>query len=326
VADYYDARGGRKRDVAVAGVILLLAIILMFLPGNFQAPIRQAVQSTALRPFIAAQEGLAARRGVGIDVSELRAQRDSLSALVSAEGSLGEENRRLRALLGLSGRVGTDFIPAEVLKLGSAGAESTFIIDHGKADSVVVGSPIVAAGGLVGVVEEVSEHSAQAIDWTHPDFRASAMTADGEAYGIVEPRRGKFREEDMLALTGAPFHSDISTGTRVVTSGRGGVYPRGIPLGVVVGIEEADTGWRKSYLLRPLVRPEGVTHVLVGVAKTRPDLSELWHVNAAPDTVAVVDTAHVPAADKAAPKPVKPKARRQPTDTTTRPKAPTTTP
>ena len=62
----------------------------------------------------------------------------------------------------------------------------------------------------------------------------------------------------MLALTGAPFHTDLPSGTRIVTSGRGGVYPRGIPLGVVVGIEEADTGWRKSYLLRPMVRPEGV--------------------------------------------------------------------
>jgi rod shape-determining protein MreC len=290
LAEYYDARGGRKRDVAVAGVVLLLAIILMFLPNNFQTPVRQAVQSTALRPFIAAQEGLAARRGEGIDVSDLRAQRDSLSALVAAEGSLSDENRRLRALMGLRARAGSDFIPAEVLKLGTGGSESTFIIDHGKAEGVQVGSPVIADGGLIGVVSEVSEHSGQAIDWTHPDFRASAMTADGEAYGIVEPRRGRFREEDMLALTGAPFHSDIPTGTRVVSSGRGGLYPRGIPLGVVVGIEEADTGWRKSYLLRPVVRPEGVQHVLVGVHNSRPDLSELWHVNATPDTAATVDT------------------------------------
>ena len=36
------------------------------------------------------------------------------------------------------------------------------------------------------------------IDWTNPDFRASAMTADGRAYGIVEPRRGRFREEPGL--------------------------------------------------------------------------------------------------------------------------------
>jgi len=184
-----------------------------------------------------------------------------------------------------------------------------------------VGSPVIAAGGLVGVVKEVSAHSAQAIDWTHPDFRASAMTADGSAYGIVEARRGAFRENDMLSLTGAPFHSDIPTGTRVVTSGRGGIYPRGIPLGTVVGIEEADTGWRKSYLLQPLVRPQGVTHVLVGVLRPGgmgTDVGALWQVAAPPDT------AGQPRPDSAAAR--APAAAATPRPATTAPRPATTTP
>jgi hypothetical protein len=98
-----------------------------------------------------------------------------------------------------------------------------------------------------------------------------------QAYGIVEPRRGRYREEDQLALVGTPFHVDVRPGTRVVTSGRGGVYPRGILLGTVVGIEDADTGWRKSYLVRPAVRPEAVTYVLVGwTSGGHADLSPLW--------------------------------------------------
>ncbi|NIR60709.1 MAG: hypothetical protein GWO02_14985, partial [Gammaproteobacteria bacterium] len=149
--------------------------------------------------------------------------------------------------------------------------------------------PVLTPDGLLGVVWEVDEHMSHAVDWTHAEFRASAMTMDGVVYGLVEPRRGEFREEDLLALTGAPFHSDIQPGTRVVTSGRGGIYPRGIPLGTVVGIEEADTGWRKSYLLRPSVRPESVLHVLVGIRKDRGgegDLSNLWPVAGDPDTTA----------------------------------------
>jgi hypothetical protein len=54
----------------------------------------------------------------------------------------------------------------------------------------------------------------------------------------------------------------------------------------VIGIEEADTGWRKSYLIRPAVRPEAVSQVLVGTMPGgRTDLSELWHVTAPPDTL-----------------------------------------
>ncbi|MBX6362578.1 MAG: rod shape-determining protein MreC [Gemmatimonadetes bacterium] len=288
MAEYFGGtRGGRRRDAVIAGGVLLLALLLFFLPAAFQRPIRAAVRSTVLRPFLAGQATLVERREESVDVSVLSAQRDSLAALVAAQASLAEENRRLRALLGLRERAGAKFLPAEVLRPGVQGAESTFFLALGSADGVQVGSPVIAAAGLVGVVRDVGTHTSQAIDWTHPDFRASAMTADGAAYGIVEPRRGgAFREFDMLSLTGAPFHTDIAPGTRVVTSGRGGIFPRGIPIGTVVGIEEADTGWRKSYLLKPAVRPAEASHVLVGVqtAEQGADLSALWHVTAPPDT------------------------------------------
>ena len=94
---------------------------------------------------------------------------------------------------------------------------------------------------------------------------------------------------DVLALTGAPFHSDIQPGSRVVTSGRGDL-PRGILLGTVLGIDEADTGWRKSYLLRPAVRPEAVRTVLVRVGEGVGDLGDVWSVSAPPDTAAAADT------------------------------------
>lgn len=218
-----------------------------------------------------------------VDVSALRAQRDSLAALVAAQAGLSEENRQLRSALNLSVRLVDRYAPANVLRVGLTSAESTFVIDAGRADGVYVGSPVLTADGLLGVVWEVDERTAQAIDWTHPDFRVSAMTADGQAYGIVEPRRGRHREEDLLALTGSPFQVDVRPGRRVVSSGRGGLFPRGVMIGTVIGIEEADTGWRKSYLVRPAVRPEGAVHVLVAIREGVDDLSDVWQVVAPPD-------------------------------------------
>ncbi len=287
--EYFDStRKGRRRDLAIAAGVLLVALAVFLLPGVVQRPLRQLLRGSVLRPFIAGQERVAEKREQRLDVTTLSAQRDSLMALVSAQASLAEENRSLRQLLGVRQRAGTAFVPAEVLRAGVPGAESTFLLSVGSADGVQVGSPVIAAGGLVGVVKDVGAHTSQAIDWTHPDFRASAMSADGSAYGIVEARRGAFRENDMLSLTGALFYSEIPAGTRIVTSGRGGIYPRGIPIGTVAGIEEADTGWRKSYLLQPAVRPEAVSHVLVGVLRAGgmgADVSALWQVAAPPDTV-----------------------------------------
>jgi rod shape-determining protein MreC len=286
VPDYFDhSRGKGWRNIAIAIALLIVAVFLTFLPQSQQTPIRQALRGTVLQPFIVAQSELTMRTRRTVDVPRLRMERDSLAAVVSAQASLAEENRRLRQLLGLRARAPSRFMPAAVIRVGTRGGESTFLLNVGGEAGLAPASPVIAAGGLLGVVWEVGPRSAQAIDWTHADFRASAMTADGNAYGIVEPRRGRYREEDQLALVGTPFHVDVRPGTRVVTSGRGGVYPRGILLGTVVGIEDADTGWRKSYLVRPAVRPEEASYVLVAVegAEEMDDLSPLWSGAPLPD-------------------------------------------
>jgi rod shape-determining protein MreC len=276
--DFDGSRKARRRDLLIAGGLVLFGFILFALPAAYQRPLREVLRGSVLSPFLSAQATLAYRRATTVDVHELRAQRDSLAALVAAEATLAEENRRLRGLLSLRARAGSRFVPAEVIHLGVTGSESTFLINIGSSQGVKVNSPVLAPEGLVGIIVEVQENTAQAIDWTHPDFRASAMTADGRAYGIVEPRRGQYREEDLMALTGAPFHTDLQPGTPIVTSGRGSVYARGIPLGVVLGIEEADTGWRKSYLIRPAAQPQAVTHVLIGLdVGAGVDLARLWN-------------------------------------------------
>lgn len=288
MVEYFEgSRTGQWRNVGLAAAFLIGAFFLYFLPSAYQKPIRQGINSTVLRPFVLAQSELVARGTQNVDVTELRAQRDSLSAVVAAQASLAEENRRLRQLLGLRARAPQGFVPAQVVRIGTQGGESSFLLDAGTEDGVRPQSPVIASEGLLGIVWEVRGSMAQAIDWTHPDFRASAMTADGSTYGLVEPRRGRFREEDQLVLTGAQFHVDVQPGTRIVTSGRGGVYPRGILLGTVVGIEEAETGWRKSYLVRPAVRPAAVSHVLVAVPgeEGAADLSPLWTGVTPEDTI-----------------------------------------
>lgn len=283
--DFDGTRRWRRREAAIAAVFLFLAVALLLLPSAYQEPLRGGIRNTALRPFIAAQARIAADRALRVDVSEIRAQRDSLAALAVAQRSLAEENRQLRAMLGLGDRAGSQFVGAQVLRIGTTGTTSTFLIDIGLEDGIGAGSPIVAPEGLLGVVIRADARTAQAIDWTSSEFKVGAMTVDGTASGIVESVPGRLGGEDILLLTGAPFHSDVRPGSRVVTSGVGGRYPRGIPIGTVLGIQEADTGWRKSYLMRPAVRPEAALQVLVGKIDGAPaDVSELWQLTVSGDT------------------------------------------
>lgn len=289
----FDGSRGVRRDTLITAVLLGLALVLLILPADYQDVARTAIRRTVLQPFLISQAEIAEFRVQRVDLGVVRAQRDSLVAVTVAQRPLVEENQSLRRLLGLQERAGGGLLPAELIRLEEPGAESTFFLTLGTEQGVTPGSVVIGPGGLLGLVRVADERRAQGIEWTHPEFRVSAMTDDGQAYGLVEPRSGRFREEDMLVLVGAPFHSDISAGTRVVTSGRGGVYPRGIPIGTVVGIEEADTGWRKSYLVRPAVRPSSAMQVLVvpaTVGTAEGEMGRLWQVAAPPDTFSA-DTA-----------------------------------
>jgi cell shape-determining protein MreC len=72
------------------------------------------------------------------------------------------------------------------------------------------------------------------------------------------------------------YHESVPTGSLVLTSGLGGVFPRGIPIGRIEGVAETQAGWRKSYWLKPMVQPASVTHVLVAVGKEPLDVSRAW--------------------------------------------------
>jgi rod shape-determining protein MreC len=255
---------------------MVLALATPYLSEGAQEQIASTLQASALRPFIGAQQRLTAARANADRIDALQAELDSLTAVASTRAALVDENRTLRELLALAERAGPAFLPATILRPGTPGSESMFILDIGYREGVREGAPVMSSRGLVGVIQAVRERSARGIDWTHPDFRPSAMLADGSAFGIVENVRGAFREQDRLMLNGIAYHEAVGEGTLVLTSGLGGVYPRGIPIGSVESIAETQGEWLRSYWLRPAVEPASVTHVLVETVNGPGDLLELW--------------------------------------------------
>lgn len=258
------ARGRRELTVALA--FLFFSLVMLYLPAGGQNQIAAGFRATLLRPFIMTQEALAQARLRAEEAQRLQASLDSLAALVAAQAPLVEESRRLHELLELRERAPRTFLPASVIRPGTVGSESMFLLDVGSEHGVRSGDPVImrAGGiGLVGVIQQVRRGGAIGLDWSHPGFRASAVTEDGTVYGMVEPRRGLFREEDRLLLNGTPYYETLEPGTVITTSGLGGVFPRGIPIGVVDQVAEQEGRWRKAYWLRPVVETGSVNHVLV---------------------------------------------------------------
>jgi rod shape-determining protein MreC len=140
------------------------------------------------------------------------------------------------------------------------------VLSAGSNEGVVERAPVVVAGGLAGVVHSVTRRSSVALLWTHPEFRVSAMAADGSVFGIVAPRRVEGPNTMMLELSGVPYQERVPLGTMIYTSGLGGargVYPRGIPIGQIVAIGEEQEGWSRTYVVQPAVHPASLSHVVV---------------------------------------------------------------
>lgn len=268
-----------RRGLVLSSAWVLASILLMVFPVPVQQGISAALRSTLLAPFLWTQESLNRTRIRAVEIEALQARFDSTVALLAGQSMLGAENVRLRALLDLRERAGPAFVSASAIRPGTRGSESMFLLDVGSEQGVSVNDPVVAAEGLVGLIREVGPRNSLALDWTHPDFAVSATTLDAETFGIVEARAGAFREDDRLILAGIPFYTTLEPGEVLVTSGQGAVYPRGIRVGTILSLAEAEAGWRRGYWVEPAVRVGSVTHVLVITGEEgRPmsDLTELW--------------------------------------------------
>ncbi len=281
----YDVDGSEersRRELILSAVWILAAVLLVILPLSVQQGISAGLRASVLAPFLWTQESVSRTRVRAIEIELLQARHDSVVALLASQAELGAENARLRDLLDLRERTSPAFVPASAIRPGTRGSESMFLLDVGAQDGVAVNDPVVAAEGLVGVVREVGPRSSTALDWTHPDFAVSVMTLDAQVFGIVEARAGAFREADRLMLDGIPFYTLLEPGEVLVTSGQGYLFPRGIRVGTVLSLAEAEAGWRRGYWVQPAVRVGSVTHVLVITGEEGRPVSDLTHLWAPP--------------------------------------------
>lgn len=256
---------GRKRDFLLTAGVILGSLIVLNLPPGSQRSIRLFLRETVLSPLLEINGAITRMRERALDFNVLRAQMDSITALVASGRTLAEENRQLREALGLLERERHQVRAATVIRTGTPGAESIFLLDAGSGDGVRPFNAVATEAGLLGQVQEVFADHAVAFDWSHRDFRVSAMTSDGRTHGLVEAVRGGFREQDRLILRGTAYLADLGPGEELLTSGRGGTFPRGIRIGWVAEPAEASEGWSRSYYVDPAVHPGAATHALVYV-------------------------------------------------------------
>lgn len=259
---------GRFDTVVLAGCIVL-SLVASALPMQMRDRVGSSLRRSFVAPLVGLQQGAEKWRAAWLESERKILQRDSLALQLVQARALSVENDRLRRLLGLGSRLAWGFVPAEALHTAGRAEDviTTLTLTAGSSSGVAQYSPVVAPEGIVGLVQTVDPTMSIAILYSHPDFRVSAMSADGSAFGIVYPhldvRAGRLAERYLLELRNVPFRSTLKAGTAIFSSGLGGAWPRGVLIGTIVDeVKEAES-WSRTYLLQPAVNPTNVTSVMI---------------------------------------------------------------
>ncbi len=191
-----------------------------------------------------------------VDLREenLKLQKE-LSILVMRNFQLeetAEENERLRKLLGFKEKIPYRLVPAAVIA-EDLSAKSKFVtINKGTRDGVKRGMAVVTYGGLVGqVVDEpgatLTRYSAPVLLIADPTSRVSVMVQRTRARAIVRGT-GSFRTLELLYLEP---DAEIELGDVIITSGLGGIFPKGLPVGTVLRVEKDPSAINPEVKVKP---------------------------------------------------------------------------
>jgi rod shape-determining protein MreC len=175
--------------------------------------------------------------------------------------SRAAEAERLRDLLGFSPPPGWSCTGARIVgeRMSPPDVLQTVLLNKGSTDAVHPGMPALTPTGLVGQVLKTSPHFSKLLLLTDPNSKVPVIGRQSRTKAILKGR-GTSNAPQLDYVT---RNTPLSKGEIVVTSGLGGVYPKGIPVGRIQGIEQPGHSLFQEVQAELLSDPSGLEEVLL---------------------------------------------------------------
>ena len=255
-------------------VVSLFCIIFFAARGRFQAPVSSQAVSLVLSPFQQAPDWVANEiryvTSVVWEVSTLYEQnkmlRNEVEQLRGINLQANEalaENERLRTMIGYQHSARQfDLVAARVIGRESETWSSMIVIDRGTLNGIQNDMPVVTPQGLVGRVVEAGPNSSKVQLILDPRSSVGTIVqrAESRVTGIVQ---GDMDNPTMPQMVNIPKNADVVEGDVIVTSGFGGIYPKGIIVGLVSSLKNDDGGLLKIGVLESAVDFQKLEDVMV---------------------------------------------------------------
>ncbi len=165
----------------------------------------------------------------------LRLSQEALvqNARLQRMAALEAENARLRALLDSTEKVGDSILIAEIVSVDMNPYRNMIVVNKGGQNGVFVGQPLIDADGIVGQITRDRHFTAEAMLVTDVDHALQVELARNRLRTIAVGTG----ELDRLSLPFLPSNADVREGDLLVSSGLGGTFPPGYPVGTVRRVE-----------------------------------------------------------------------------------------
>jgi rod shape-determining protein MreC len=216
------------------------------------------------RLLLVPRDALAAVGTYFTSLSRLAAENEQLrraaveqSLDVQQAAALRVENTQLRQLLGVGEKLGSPTLLARVLYESRDPFSRKLVLDHGQQAGVRPGQPVIDDRGVVGQITRVFPLTSELTLLTDRDQSIAVQLLRNGLRGVV------FGDGQALELRFMATNADIQEGDQAVTSGIDGLFPTGLPVGTVTGVQRADKERFAHILLKPAAGVDERIHVLV---------------------------------------------------------------
>lgn len=269
----------RKYRTPLLAGCLVLAALLFYSAHLRQKESANAFERVVLGVTAPVQRGIAAAvdgvsggwsRFLGVfghspEVARLAAENRRLRSELGQLTEVRLENERLSRLLDF--REATDIqaraLPARVIAEDASSWFRTVLIDRGSRDGVEEGMPVVVAEGVVGRVIKSSLRESRVLLITDASSAIAGLVQRSRARGVC---RG---QGEQLTFDFAMHWEEIEEGDLIVTSGMGGVFPKGLSVGTVKRVQLNEYGLFQSVEVAPAVDLYRLEEVLVLLKENR---------------------------------------------------------
>lgn len=189
---------------------------------------------------------------------KLKKQIDELNAIIISYREGYQEAQRLKKLLSITENSNDRFIAAKVIGREQAAISRTVRINKGFSDGLKKGMPVVAPPGLIGRLIDVSWNVSRVLLFHDENSHVDAIVQRSRTQGIIGGVGSRGMVLKYISKT-----QDVQEGDVVVSSGMGGVFPKGWLIGKVIHVDRQEAGLFLKIKVAPFVDFSKLEEVLV---------------------------------------------------------------